>query len=68
MKFKNIKARRAELNLTQEQVARAANIGLRHYQGIEYGDTIPGMAVASRVAAALDTSIERLWEIGGKAV
>ena len=68
MKFPNIRARRDELKLTQEQVARAANIGLRHYHGIEVGGTVPGVAVAGQIATVLETTVDHLWELGRKAV
>ena len=68
MKFPNIKLKRVELDLTQEQVARAADIGLRHYHGIEAGGTIPGVAVAGKIATVLETTVDHLWELGRKAV
>ena len=67
MKYQDIKARRKKLKLTQEQVARAADIGLRHYPGIEYRETVPGMMIAGRLAAVLETTIDGLWDISGKA-
>ena len=63
MKYPNIKSTREKLGLTQQDVAVAAGMGLRHYQTVEGGKTIPGVVLAGKIATALQTRIERLWEV-----
>ena len=36
---KNLKEARQKAGMTQQQMADKLNVGLRHYQKIEYGDT-----------------------------
>lgn len=40
--------------LTQEQVSRAINISLKHYQNIEYGLTSPTVNIALHICEILD--------------
>ena len=65
MKYPNIKSTREKLGLTQQDVAVAAGMGLRHYQTVEAGKTIPGVTLAGKIAKALKTTVDHLWEIGG---
>jgi len=63
MRYPNIKARREELGLTQQDVAESVGTGRRHYQKVEAGETIPGVTLAGKIATALQTRIEHLWEV-----
>ena len=63
MRYPNIKARREELGLTQQDVAESVGTGRRHYQTIEAGGTIPSVTLAGKIATALQTRIEHLWEV-----
>ena len=60
----NLRTTREDLGLTQEQVARASGVGVRYYQALESGKSIPGVKHATNIARALKTSIEALWPIG----
>ena len=46
--------------LTQEDVARAAQITLRTYTRYEKGQTLPQAAILARLAQVLDVSIDML--------
>ena len=56
-----LQKRRQELNLTQKQVAD--RIGLREtaYARYERGEVLPSVAMALRIAAALDATVEKLF-------
>lgn len=61
----NLKARRLELGLTQQQLADRAEILLRQYQKIETGETRPERMTlknAAALARALEIPIEKLLE------
>lgn len=61
----NLKARRLELGLTQQQLADRAEILLRQYQKIETGETHPERMTlknAAALARALEIPIEKLLE------
>lgn len=45
---------RKEKGLTQEQLCRAVNISLKHYQNIEHGITIPAVNIALHICEILD--------------
>ncbi len=49
----NVRRRRAERKLTQEQLAHDAEIDLTYLGGIERGRRNPSVAVLGRIAAAL---------------
>ena len=61
-----LKATREELDMTQEQVARIAGMGVRYYQTLEAGKSLPGVKHATSIARALKTTVEDLWPIGRK--
>ena len=52
---------RANADMTQEAVARAANIPVRLYQRYEYGDVAPGVKAAIRLAKALHCRVEDIF-------
>ena len=56
-------ARRKQLKLMQEQVAKELNMSLVYYQGLEYGLHEPSVYVALRIARALDTTVEELFPV-----
>ena len=51
----NVRQRRQERGLTQEQLAFAAEIDLTYVGGIERGRRNPSVLVLARIAAALGT-------------
>ena len=51
----NLKLYRQKQGLTQAQLAKIANIGERHYQRIEHGETLPNVMIAQRLAKAFGT-------------
>lgn len=59
----NLKNRRQILSLTQKQVAYALGIAESAYQRYERGDVAPTVYVAIRIARALDTTVEALFQI-----
>lgn len=56
----SIKQRRAELGMTQAALAAAASVSLRTLKAWEAGETKPGIGPATRLAAALDISLDQL--------
>lgn len=63
MKFKNkIKKLRQQANLTQEQLAHVVGVTDTCYQSYEYGDREPKARTAIRIAKALGTTVEELWD------
>jgi len=56
-----IRVARLRLKMTQADVAKAAGIACRHYQRIEYWDTIPNVILALRLKNVLESSVEELW-------
>jgi len=55
-----IKARRAEIGMSQAQLAEAADVGTRQIARYESGDSEPGLGVAVRLAEALGISLTHL--------
>lgn len=53
--------RRTDLNMTQEQVARAVGIGRTAYVRYETGQRTPPLHVAQRIAAVLQTTVDYLF-------
>ena len=49
----NVRQRRSELKLTQEQVAESLGMSQPGYAQIEHGKTVPSLAILERVARAL---------------
>lgn len=60
----NIKLREAReaLDMTQAQVAKKAKVAERMYQDYEYGKREPGAGAAIRIARALKTTVEELFD------
>jgi len=56
----NIAARRAELNLTQEELAEKVGVTQAFISLIEKGFKTPSVEVTKRLADALDTTIDEL--------
>lgn len=59
----NVKMRelRLKLGLSQEQAARRANITLNMWSMVERGKRTPSLAVARRICAVLDTTLDELF-------
>ena len=47
---------------TQMQIAKEAKISIAQYQNIEYGISKPRVDVAIRIAKALKTTVEKLFD------
>lgn len=58
----NLKKRREELSLTQQQVADMAKVGLRLYQYYEKGQREPTIQPAIRIAEVLKMPVEKLFK------
>lgn len=56
-----LQKRRQELNLTQKQVADMVGVLVQQYQRYEVGKRTPSVAMALRIAAALDATVEKLF-------
>ena len=56
-----LKTTRQQLGLTQEQVARKANISVISYQRIEYGTQTPSLKTAFLIAETLNSTVEKLF-------
>jgi len=56
----NIAARRAELNLTQEELAEKVGVTQAFISLVEKGFKTPSVEVTKRLADALDTTIDDL--------
>jgi transcriptional regulator with XRE-family HTH domain len=59
----DLKAIREAVGLSQEEVARRAEISLAYYQRIERKKSIPTVRIGQRIATVLRTSIEGLWPL-----
>ncbi len=57
---KRIRAKRKELNLTQEQLAEEAGISPSHIGEIERGTSICSLAVLVNIASILDLNLDTL--------
>lgn len=60
----NVRKRRQERGLTQEQLAFAAEIDLTYVGGIERGKRNPSVVVLARIAEALETNPSELLKRG----
>lgn len=56
-----LKERRTEIGLSQFDAAVRADVSLTHWGMMERGESKPGLDVARRVAAALESNIDDLW-------
>lgn len=61
MKPDRLIARRIELNLTHDEVAKRANISRCYYTNIEAGRRSPSMKVAKRIANALESTVDAIF-------
>ena len=62
MKNQKLLDRRNALNLTQAELAKKTCVSIRAYQQYEYGIQQPNAGTAIRIAQALDTTVEHLWD------
>lgn len=62
----NIKNRRAEKNMTQEDFAGRIGVGRSMVAQIERGSKIPNMILGMEIARILGCSMDELVEGGGK--
>lgn len=56
-----IKARRAEIGITQEDLARAANMSRAHISSIERGTNNAGISAVYNLSKSLDCKASELW-------
>lgn len=56
-----LKARRKELLLTQKRVAEKLGIKWQSYQQYEYGEKLPNVLLAIKIANTLKTTVDVLW-------
>lgn len=57
-------ARRAELGLTQKELAQAAGVAERTVQNVEAGRVLSPISLAA-IARALELDVAKLWRIAG---
>lgn len=53
---------RQQAGLSQKELAEKAGISGLACQRYEYGDRVPNARTAIRIAKALDTTVEELWD------
>ncbi len=56
-----IRARRAELNMSQENLALTAHIAISFMSGVERGSRQPGLEKTADIARALGLKASELW-------
>jgi len=56
-----IKARRNELGMSQQTLAKATDVSRQTIISMEQGNYAPSVYLALRVAKALDATVEDLW-------
>lgn len=59
---KQLKNLRAKLGLTQVEIANKTKIAKRTYQYIEANERTPNVKLAIRIAKALNSTVEELFE------
>ena len=57
-----LRDRREYLGLTQRKLARMAGVGKTTITAVEGGDRLANVVTALRIAKALKTTVESLWE------
>lgn len=62
----NLKAAREHAGLTQAQVANKALISERVYQNYEYSKNEPNVRTAIKIAKALGSTVEKLFQVQEK--
>jgi transcriptional regulator with XRE-family HTH domain len=60
---RNIRRRREELDLTQEDVALSADIDLKYFGQIERGNRNPSLRKIEKIAVALETIDSDLFRV-----
>ncbi len=55
-----LRERRLERKMTQQQVAKAASMNMTQYNGYERGRSVPSPSTLARIATALQTTPEEL--------
>lgn len=58
-----IKAARRKSGKTQKQVAKDIGVALRLYQKYESGEVIPSVIIGNKIAKALNTTSDKLWQL-----
>lgn len=53
---------RKKMGFTQEQLCRAVNISLKHYQNIEHGLTLPTVNIALHICEVLEEDPRKIDE------
>lgn len=53
---------RQQTRLSQQELAEIAGVSDTCYQNYEYGDREPKVRTAIRIAKALNTTVEELWD------
>jgi putative transcriptional regulator len=56
----NVKTKRLQKKLSQEQLAEAAGVSQGAIWKIESGNGLPSLSIAFRIADALDTTVDEL--------
>jgi transcriptional regulator, XRE family len=56
-----LKTTRQQLGLTQEEIAKKADISTRSYQQYESGERIPKITTALLIARVLNSTVEELF-------
>lgn len=56
-----LKEAREKCGLTQEQIAKKAEISIRAYKMYESGERIPRADVATRIAKIVKSTVEKLY-------
>lgn len=56
-----IKEKRMQKHLTQEELAKMANVSRTHLAEIENGNAIPSILVAQRIAKALKSKVDTIF-------
>ena len=53
---------RQQAKLSQEEIAVKVGISVMSYKRYEYGDRVPSVRTAIRIAQVLGTTVECLWD------
>lgn len=61
MKQNKLKERREALHLTQKEVADRVGIAVQVYQRYEYGERLPQVDLAIKIAQTLNSTVEKIF-------
>ena len=61
-----IKVERAELNITQAELASRAGVSRQTINAMELGKYVPSTALALKLASIFDTSVENIFSLEEK--